>query len=117
MTLDEVHENPESSIYDRIVADPMQDDENFLDNNRMQVFRPLQAHGDGMHYRLLKEEKEDLASLVLAAFPCYREFRFGSGSSKNGKKDTGSLALCGHVGNALRTLCLVAAIWAGNTNE
>lgn len=69
LTLDEVHENPDATIYDRIVADLFSDDENLLDNNKMQVFRPLQAHGLGMHYRLLRDDKTkgDFASLILAS--------------------------------------------------
>jgi hypothetical protein len=65
-------EGKEVSIYDQIVAELMQDDDNIVmneNNNKLQVFRPLTAHGMGLHYRLLREDKvkTDFAALVLAS--------------------------------------------------
>jgi hypothetical protein len=69
-------EGKEVSIHDQIVAELMQDDDGLVVNdnsssntNKLQVFRPRTAHGMGLHYCLLKEEKAktDFASLVLAA--------------------------------------------------
>jgi len=55
------------SVHDQIVAHLMQDDDQLLD--RMQVFRPMTAHGIGLHYRLLREDraKTHFSSLVLSA--------------------------------------------------
>ena len=55
------------SAHDQMVAELMQDDDKLLD--KMQIFRPLAAHGLALHYRLIRDEKvvPGFASLVLAS--------------------------------------------------
>lgn len=77
------HSKSESSAHDQFVAELMRDDYKSLDSSdKLQVFRPLTAHGIGLHYKLLRHNSDagtggssrgtaastkDLASLVLAA--------------------------------------------------
>ena len=73
----------EVSTHDQMVAELMHDDfKLLLDNtpntnnsnsqNKLQVFRPMAAHGMGLHYRLIRDDESlqlqnDLAALVLAS--------------------------------------------------
>lgn len=57
----------EASAHDQMVAELLQEDDKLLD--KMQVFRPLVAHGIALHYRLIRDEQivPGFASLVLAS--------------------------------------------------
>ena len=69
----------EVSTHDQMVAELMHDDFKLLLNNnnnnsqnKLQVFRPMAAHGMGLHYRLIRDDdslqlQNDLAALVLAS--------------------------------------------------
>lgn len=60
-----------TSQYERMISELMQEDEQqqLQEEDMIQVFRPLRAHGIGLHYKMIRDNKsiQQYSALILAA--------------------------------------------------